>query len=156
MDWRREQETPLSHTCRLSKFGLAKHPNNKPNKVVKISRNVLGVFVTTTFQTWRAACLTNNETSERPMYKPARTLFRLSSPKAVIMIWLHEILIRNVSEVLIRQNNRKSDQKYFMRVFCSKIIVFVSSFRTHFSGNSGNTIQEVSKKLNGAKNYFKN
>lgn len=45
----------------------AKHPKRRLNKVGKISLSVLGVLVTTTFQTWRAACRTIRATSKRPM-----------------------------------------------------------------------------------------
>lgn len=51
----------------------------------RISRRVRGVLETTIFQTCREACLTTSCVSERPMYSPASTRFRRSTPRAVMM-----------------------------------------------------------------------
>ena len=68
-------------TCLLSRLVLARQPKSKVKSVDNISRNILGVFGTTTFHTCRAACLTVRDTSERPIYKPAKTLLRRSYPR---------------------------------------------------------------------------
>lgn len=77
---------------------LAKQPNNNENNVGKISLNVRGVFVTTTFHTCSAACLTIRATSDLPIYKPARTLFRLSIPSDPKIAYIHN---RNLNKYLI-------------------------------------------------------
>jgi hypothetical protein len=73
------------HTCRLSKFELAKQRNKSVNNVCKISLNVRGVFDIIVFQTCKADCRTVKAISDRPIYKPDRTLSRRSRPNACVI-----------------------------------------------------------------------
>lgn len=66
---------------------LAKKPRSSPKRVGRISRKVRGVLETTIFQTCKDACRTTSWVSERPMYSPANTRFRRSTPRAVMIAY---------------------------------------------------------------------
>lgn len=76
---------PGTLTVLLSAHVLAKKPSRSPKRVGRISRKVRGVLETTIFQTCREACRTTSWVSERPMYSPANTRFRRSTPRAVMI-----------------------------------------------------------------------
>ena len=80
----------LAATCLLSCDEDAKRFNSKEKSVFNISRRVLGVLATTTFHTCSAACRTIRATSDRSIYRPAKTRFRLSSPKVSVITWMKE------------------------------------------------------------------
>lgn len=81
--WVRSEAEKL--TVLLSAQVLARKPSSSPKRVGRISRRVRGVLETTIFQTCRDACRTTSWVSERPMYSPASTRFRRSTPRAVMM-----------------------------------------------------------------------
>ena len=76
---------PGTLTVLLSAHVLARKPSRSPKRVGRISRKVRGVLETTIFQTCREACRTTSWVSERPMYSPASTRFRRSTPRAVMI-----------------------------------------------------------------------